>query len=211
MKHLLSAFIFLTICFTGNAVAQKDTTISWLDSALYVVPKSKAICFQKIYFKDGLWRTIVMYRFKPYKIMTGSYADKKLNTAEGEFTYYLNDSVIKQGTYHNGLQDGIWKTWATSGLLADSVVFRMANILTYATFKYYDNGRLMRADINLPGNEKVKRDYDTNGVMIAQSRFKGYDGEMYTYYLNSKVKYHSVYKGGQRVLIEQFDDKGNKN
>jgi len=210
MKYTFSPLLILFICFFGTASAQKDTTLYYLDSSLTAVPKSQAICIEKVYFKDALWHAIVSYRFKPYRIMTGSYADKNLTTPHGEFTYFLNDTVIMQGNYSGGAQDGTWKKWTTAGLVTDSVVFNNGNVLANGHFKYHENNTLWRFSLELPGNEKVTREFDTANVMVSQGRFKGTDGEMYLYYPDGKVKSHSVYKNSQRIIYDLYDERGNK-
>lgn len=211
MKYIITAIVILMMCFTGKAIAQKDTATYYLDSSLVSSSKSQAMFVGKMYFKDNLWHTIIYYRFLPYKLMTGSYTDKNSALPEGQFTYFTNDTIIMQGNYHNARQDGVWKRWTTTGLITDSVVFNDGTVLSTSRFKYHENGHLWRYTMETPENEKVTREFDTADVMVSQGRFKGNDGEMFIYYPDGKVKSHSIYKKGTRTLYEQFDEQGRKN
>ena len=210
MKYILGPFIILFV-FAGNAVfAQKDTTTFYLDTTLTLVAKAKATCVEKIYQQGQLWHTSISYIYKPYRIMTGSYSDKTLSTAEGLFTYFLRDTMIMQGNYHDGQQDGIWKKWTTGGLITDSVYFNGGRVIGQAKYQYHVNNHLWRYSLETSDQEKITNIYDTADVLISQGRFKDRDGEMFLYYPNGKTKSHSIYKNNQRIIYELFDENGNK-
>jgi protein TonB len=51
------------------------------------------------------------------QFMTGSYLDPKLETPDGDFTYYYaNGFKESQGRFKNGYKVGIWKRWNFEGI-----------------------------------------------------------------------------------------------
>ncbi|HVX49411.1 MAG TPA: hypothetical protein VHB48_04610 [Chitinophagaceae bacterium] len=211
MKKFLNPLLVIFVLTTLHAGAQKkDTSYVYFDSTLKVVPKKNAMCVEKIVRRDGLWYVWLTYIYKPYTIMTGTYKDRELQIGEGLFQYYINDTVIMRGNYHEGRQDGIWKKWTTSGLITDSVNFVNGIVQAEAKFQYHVNNHLWRFSLVTNDNEKTTRVYDTADVLISTARFKDGDGEMYFFYPGGRIKSHSVYKNSERILYEAFDEKGRR-
>lgn len=208
MKYILSPLLFILLSCAVHA--QKDTTILYIDSNLNIVSKPNAACIEKVYQQGGMWHTIISYINKPAKLVTGSYSDKRLSIPEGQFTYYKEDTVIMQGNYRNGEQDGVWRKWMTNGLITDSVVFMSGTVIAEAKYQYHTNNTIWRYSLKTAENEKITGIYDTAGVIISKGRFKDNDGEMYTYYPNGAVKTHSVYKNNQRTIYDLYDENGEK-
>jgi len=211
MRYILNpVFIFGVLLSTSTLAQKKDTTFIYLDSTMTPAAKAAACCVEKIFAKDGLWNILVAYRYKPYRIMTGSYKDKELQEAEGLYEYYLRDTVIMRGYYHNGAQSGIWKKWTTDGLVTDSVYFDNGNAVGIAKFVYHDNRHLWRYSLETDDKQKITKVYDTADVLLSEGHFQEKDGEMFLYYPNGKVKTHSVYKNNQRMMYDLFDEDGKK-
>lgn len=211
MKHLVKTTLLLFILIAHTSVkAQRDTIIHYFDSSLAPVPKSKAVCVEKLYYKKPLWYTVVSYINKPYKLFTGSYIDKAKTMAEGLFNYYKNDTLIMSGKFTNGEQDSVWKKWLTNGLITDSVIFDKGTPLAAAKFSYHTNNTLWRFSHEKSNGEKITSVFDTSNALVSQGRFVGANGEMKMYYPDGKLKSHSVYRNNERVLYEVFDENGNK-
>ena len=210
MKYILNPFLALVMfsCYTANA--QKDTTVFYLDSALAVTPRSAATCVEKIVYKDGLWYVSVFKIAGNSKIMTGSYKDRTLATAEGLFEYFNKGFVIMQGYYHDGEQSGIWEKWGNDSLLSDSVYFDAGNVVSQAKFKYHANKHLWRYSLETNTHEKIAREYDTLDVLVSEGRFKDEDGDTFIYYPDGKVKTHSVYRSNNLFKVDFFDEEGHK-
>lgn len=217
MKYPLTFFAIFFICVCNTAhtqIIQKDTTIFFLDidSNFNISPTVvRGNCIGKWYHKNNRWYLIIQERFKPYKVMTGSYRHEDLSEPDGEFTFFKHDAIVIKGIYQNGQQNGPWKKWTIDGRITDSIVYDHGDVLANAQYKYHENNTLWRYSLNLPLiNEKVTREFDTANMQISQGRFKGNSGEMYMYYPGGQIKSHSIYKDGKRILDEQFDEKGNK-
>lgn len=211
MKRILTATLLLFVLLThNNARAQKDTIIYYLDSNLVQVPKSKAVCIEKLYYNKPLWYAAVSYVNKPYKLFTGSYSDKATTKPEGLFNYYKDDTLIMSGNFSAGNQDGIWRKWQTNGLITDSVVFADGNVSAVAKYQYHTNNTLWRYSLEKNNNEKITRIFDASNILVSEGRFIGTSGEMKVYYPDGKIKSHSVYKNNERVLYDVFDENGNK-
>lgn len=211
MKHVLATTLLLFVLLTyTTARAQKDTITYYLDSTLTQVSKSKAVCIEKVYYSKPLWYATVSYINKPYKLFTGSYADKAMTKPDGLFNYYKNDTLIMSGSFNDGNQDGLWRKWQTDGLITDSVVFEDGNAMVVAKYQYHTNNTLWRYSLEKNSGEKITRIFDASNVLVSEGRFIGTGGEMKTYYPDGKMKSHSVYKNNERVLYEVFDENGNK-
>lgn len=208
MKFILSPILFLLLC--SAARAQTDTAYSYLDSNLLIVPKTHAVCLAKVYKKDRLWHRDIWLLNGQGRLITGSFQERSLMTAEGEFNFYLRDTVIMQGVFHDGHKEGAWRKWMTNGLITDSVFFMGGQVIAEVKYQYHTNNTLWRFSLKTAENEKITEVYDTAGVTISKGRFKDNDGEMYTYYPDGTVKSHSVYKDNKRVTYDLYDEKGVK-
>ncbi len=57
-------------------------------------------------------------------LMTGTYLDEQLTTANGIFTYYhCNDRMESTGAYFRGIKTGVWSRYDTSGNLLGERIY----------------------------------------------------------------------------------------
>jgi antitoxin component YwqK of YwqJK toxin-antitoxin module len=201
----------LSSIFCPKANAQKDTTIEFLDSGYQKTPKQKAFYARISVRKDKYYLVAMVKMEDGSKVFTGSYKDRSLSGAEGLFEFYTNNTVTMRGYYHEGVQVGTWKSWNTSGLLLDSAAFDGYGNLTADTkYTYHENKTLWRSVFNDAMNTKISKEYDTTGTLVSEGTFTNNDGQTFLYYQSGKLKAHAVFKNGERISYDFFDEDGKK-
>lgn len=127
----------------------------------------------------------------------------------GDLAYYIThpervqDSVlIYEGELDEGVLDGIWKTYYTSGNI-ESVVLYDEGVVDGTAVFYYDNEKhIIRAEIELEDDQidGVYKEYYTDGNIKASLEFKNGQrwGDAIYYYQNGAVKIKGQFKRNTR-------------
>jgi len=78
--------------------------------------------------------------------MSVHYTDSTLNVPQGLFqSYYINAVLEKEGSYDNGLMQGLWQQWNDKGLKTDSIIYDKDIRIRFAKFEYYSKEKIMRS------------------------------------------------------------------
>lgn len=209
MKYTLTLILLLLLYTQSNA--QKDTTILYLDSSFRTTARSKAVFGKVIVHKDKMYLVAMVNMADGSKVFTGSYIDKQLTVSEGLFSFYTNDVLTMRGIYHLNRQVGVWKKWGIDSLLTDSVAFDESGFVkAKRKYSYHVNRTLWRTVFENDENQKVSREYDTLGNLVSEGSFTENEGETFFYYPDGKVRMHAVFKKGERVVYDFFDEEGKK-
>lgn len=209
MKYTLTLILLLLLYTQSNA--QKDTTVLYLDSGFHTTARSKAVFGQVIVHKNKIYLVAMVNMADGSKVFTGSYTDAQLMFSEGLFNFYTRDVLTMRGFYHKGKQVGVWKKWGIDSLLTDSVVFNEDGLVkAKRKYTYHVNRTPWRIVFENDDDRKVSKEFDTTGNLVSEGSFTGSDGETFFYYPNGKVRTHSVFKGGERIVYDFFDEEGKK-
>jgi len=166
--------------------------------------------YYKLYDKNGNLLKVEMY------VNDSLVAnDKSVKTHQIIRDYYFNGKIKIEGSYYNGIPDGIRREYDTSGNVVKSYVFDMG-MLTFEGIidfygrkqgycKEYDNGILI-AEGKYVNDKKVGewKFYNSEGKLIEKGSFVNGrpDGVWYSFYPSGKIQRIEHYDSG--VLNGEF-------
>ncbi len=209
MKYTLTLILLLLLYSQSNA--QKDTTVLYLDSSFHTTARDNAAYGKVIVHKDKMYLVAMVDMADGSKVFNGSYLDKQLTVSEGLFNFYTHNVLTMRGIYHQGRQVGVWKKWGIDSLLTDSVAFDEAGyVIAKRKYTYHVNRTLWRTVFENDDNRKISKEFDTAGNLVSEGSFTGNDGETFFYYPDGKVRMHAVFKKGERIVYDFFDEEGKK-
>ncbi len=218
--------VLLLICILQFAYCKGQTNkyIYYFDANLNPTTKAASVFTGTGNPENGLIKFVCYHNQTNHVVIEAYFTDSVLSTYQGPYrSYFSNSKLESEGNYNNGLQEGIWKKWDSSGHLVDSTMYVHGVKIIASTFGYDEKGRLRSFDVfDIKNNKEQKFVYNDSGNVASEINFTGNTG-IIRYYREGKIKLDTVYSkeeidasfpGGERqwnlfikLKIEQKIDK----
>ncbi len=190
-RRLLFSILLSTLLCT-TAAAQSYKYLYYFDNNLVSTTEAKAVFIAKgMIDKDGLVRVDYFFKQGHAVLMSIHFTDSTLKTMSGSFrSFYLNGKLENRGWYTNGVENGTWIKWDSTGNITDSAVYNNGIRNSHATYSYDNKGKLfayefldsindkyryisydgkrIQTDAEYSGKEGLVKMYDSNGVVTTR-------------------------------------------
>jgi len=115
MKQILHLCLLLYVLFCAHTSVNGQT--QFLDAYFNVVPNQELAKYSRdvVVTNDTTYQIIMKY-VTGEVMMTGTFADSKLEIQNGNFKYfYANGNPESEGRFKRGIKVGTWKRWSFDG------------------------------------------------------------------------------------------------
>ncbi len=144
---------------------------------------------------DSGWVRRDFYLSTKKSQMKGLYKDSALKIKNGWFRYfYANQVLSSQGNFVNGKKDGLWLSYYYSGIMKDSIYYKMG--LPKSTRGWHSNGNPSDSSaINEDGTGTYMAWFDNGQPFSLGRAYKGKKEGKWQYY----------HKNGNLAAVEEYE------
>ncbi|RYY87218.1 MAG: hypothetical protein EOO15_12485 [Chitinophagaceae bacterium] len=147
-----------------------------------------------------VWEMLLVEAATGKKLMYGYY-DSSLTMPVGPCTYYhLSGGKRMAGTYHEGEEIGLWRTWNEDGQLLDSSTYVAGEPVISYNWVYDDAGILQQYSFRDTSGNKEHRTYAPTGQLTLESKVNGKAVEMRSFTVSGQLEYEYLVDAKGKVI-----------
>ena len=200
----------ISIFISSVLFSQAKIYVYYFDAHLNNTDKSKSVLTGKGVMVDGQLKMIVTENVTHKTVLLANFQDTTLSNYVGLYkAFYLNGRKNIEGKYNNGMMEGVWRQWDSSGRIVDSSTYSHDRKLDSTLFEYYKSGRLAQNKFtDIAHNKQLVKNYNDSGRLVTEIQFLGQsgtrkvynNGSVFTDSLHSRREDEAKFPGGERAF-----------
>jgi len=204
--------LFVLLCSLAVPAARCQKTEKYFDYLWRATDVAHARFYSIVENTDSGWHRKDYYLRSLTLQMEGLYADSTCKIRSGYFRYIHPTRIVESaGAYRNGMKQGLWLSYFSDGLLADSTVYDNGNPIGIRT-SWYHTGYVRDSGSYNPDGSGIHIAWFDNGNPSVAGRYapayKKY-GKWQYFYKAGGLSATETYDAGGRLQTKTFyDEKG---